>query len=89
MYNLAKQELAKKLTAGSGTITSLAVHGSGDHLLVGSEVSSRLHELTGHLQNPCLAAAAAAGMLQVRRCPYSSHIMGQMLVLLRPMAALR
>ena len=38
IYNLAKQELAKKLVAGSGTITSMAVHPSGDHVIVGGEV---------------------------------------------------
>ncbi len=36
-YNLAKQALAKKLIAGGG-ITSMAVHPSGDHIIVGSEV---------------------------------------------------
>ena len=37
MYNLAKQALAKQLIGGSGTISCLAVHPSGDHVLVGSE----------------------------------------------------
>ncbi|GAB4816894.1 hypothetical protein N2152v2_003940 [Parachlorella kessleri] len=37
VYNLAKQALAKKLVGGSGIITSMAVHPSGDHLIVGSE----------------------------------------------------
>lgn len=37
VYNLAKQALAKKLMGGSGVITSMAVHPSGDHLIVGSE----------------------------------------------------
>lgn len=37
VYNLAKQALAKKLVAGSGVITSMAVHPSGDHLIVGAE----------------------------------------------------
>ncbi len=37
VYNLAKQGLAKKLVGGSGVITSLAVHPSGDHIIVGSE----------------------------------------------------
>ncbi|KAK9829975.1 hypothetical protein WJX72_008983 [[Myrmecia] bisecta] len=36
IYNLAKQALAKKLIAGGG-ITSLAVHPTGDHVIVGSE----------------------------------------------------
>ena len=38
IYNLAKQELAKKLMGASG-IASMAVHSSGDHVLVGCEVS--------------------------------------------------
>ena len=38
IYNLAKQELAKKLIAGSGAVTSMAVHPSGDHVIVGGEV---------------------------------------------------
>ena len=38
IYNLAKQELAKKLISGAAVITSLAVHPSGDHIIVGSEV---------------------------------------------------
>lgn len=37
VYNLAKQALAKKLIGGSGAITCLAVHPTGDHLIVGSE----------------------------------------------------
>ncbi len=37
IYNLAKQALAKKLLAGSG-VACLAVHPSGDHIIVGSEV---------------------------------------------------
>mmetsp|Transcript_31118 Transcript_31118/g.69148 ORF Transcript_31118/g.69148 Transcript_31118/m.69148 type:complete len:730 (-) Transcript_31118:537-2726(-) len=37
IYNLAKQALSKKLIGGSGTITCLAVHPSGDHVIVGSE----------------------------------------------------
>lgn len=37
VYNLAKQALARKLVAGSGVITSMALHTSGDHLIVGSE----------------------------------------------------
>ena len=39
IYNLAKQELAKKLMGASG-IASMAVHPSGDHVLVGCEVST-------------------------------------------------
>ena len=38
IYNLAKQELAKKLISGAAVITSLAVHPSGDHVIIGSEV---------------------------------------------------
>jgi ribosome biogenesis protein ERB1 len=37
VYNLAAQGLAKKLIGGSGAITCLAVHPSGDHLIVGAE----------------------------------------------------
>ena len=37
IYNLAKQALSKKLLGGSGTITCMAVHPSGDHVIVGSE----------------------------------------------------
>ena len=36
VYNLAKQALAKKLVAGGG-VTCLAMHPSGDHVIVGSE----------------------------------------------------
>lgn len=39
VYNLAKQTLAKKLLAGGGVITSVAVHSSGDHVLLGTEDS--------------------------------------------------
>ena len=38
VYNLAKQAMAKKLVSGSGIISSLAVHPSGDHVIVGTEV---------------------------------------------------
>ncbi|GFH18637.1 ribosome biogenesis protein BOP1 homolog [Haematococcus lacustris] len=37
VYNLAKQSLAKRLLGGSGSITCLAIHPSGDHVLVGAE----------------------------------------------------
>ncbi|KAK9795607.1 hypothetical protein WJX73_008137 [Symbiochloris irregularis] len=37
VYNLVKQQLAKKLVAGSGIITALAIHPSGDHIIVGTE----------------------------------------------------
>ena len=37
VYNLAKQALAKKLLGGSGVITSMDLHTSGDHLIVGAE----------------------------------------------------
>lgn len=43
IYNLAKQELSKKLLSGSSVITSLAVHPSGDHVIVGTEVSWSYH----------------------------------------------
>ena len=36
VYNLAKQELAKKLSSGAKWISSLAVHPKGDNLLVGT-----------------------------------------------------
>ncbi len=34
---LPLQALAKRLLGGSGMVTSVAVHPSGDHVLVGSE----------------------------------------------------
>lgn len=37
IYNLAKQSLAKKLISGSGVITSMSIHSSGDHVLLGGE----------------------------------------------------
>lgn len=40
LYNLAKQALAKKLVAGGG-VTCLAMHPSGDHVIVGSEARAR------------------------------------------------
>ena len=36
VYNLAKQELAKKLMTGSKWISSLAIHPGGDNVLVGT-----------------------------------------------------
>ncbi|CAG9460136.1 unnamed protein product [Pedinophyceae sp. YPF-701] len=39
VYNLASQSLAKKLTTGSGQVTAIAVHPSGDHLVVGASDS--------------------------------------------------
>lgn len=38
VYNLAQQALAKKLIGGSGSITSMAIHPGGDHVIVGAEV---------------------------------------------------
>ena len=50
IYNLAKQALAKKLLAGSG-LSCMAVHPSGDHVIIGSEVGSHdsqaLHRCVG------------------------------------------
>ena len=43
IYNLAKQELAKKLTTGSSSLTSMAVHPTGDHVILGSDVSIITH----------------------------------------------
>eukprot|EP00882_Tetradesmus_deserticola_P025288 GHRQ01027763.1.p1 GENE.GHRQ01027763.1~~GHRQ01027763.1.p1 ORF type:complete len:161 (+),score=67.49 GHRQ01027763.1:245-727(+) len=37
IYNLAKQALAKKLLGGSGVVSCMALHPSGDHVIVGSE----------------------------------------------------
>ncbi|GAX73046.1 hypothetical protein CEUSTIGMA_g499.t1 [Chlamydomonas eustigma] len=37
IYNLAKQALSKKLLGGSGAITCMAIHPSGDHVIIGSE----------------------------------------------------
>ena len=37
IYNLAKQSLAKKLVSGSGVITSMSIHPSGDHVVLGGE----------------------------------------------------
>lgn len=37
VYNLAKQSLSKKLIGGSGVVTSLDIHPSGDHIIVGAE----------------------------------------------------
>lgn len=37
VYNLAKQSLAKKLISGSGVITSMDIHSTGDHVIVGAE----------------------------------------------------
>lgn len=37
IYNLAKQSLTKKLISGSGVITSMSIHPSGDHVILGGE----------------------------------------------------
>ena len=37
IYNLAKQSLAKKLVSGSGVISSMSIHPSGDHVILGGE----------------------------------------------------
>jgi WD40 repeat protein len=36
VYNLAKQQLVKKLVGGSGVISCMAVHPSGDHVITGA-----------------------------------------------------
>lgn len=46
VYNLAQQALAKKLIGGSGSITSMAIHPGGDHVIIGSEVSFCLQAST-------------------------------------------
>lgn len=38
IYDLARQALANRLLGGSGVIASMAVHPSGDHVIVGSAV---------------------------------------------------
>lgn len=42
VYNLAQQALAKKLIGGSGSITSMAIHPGGNHVIVGSEVNHQI-----------------------------------------------
>eukprot|EP00898_Chlorokybus_atmophyticus_P006593 jgi/Chlat1/6935/Chrsp52S06612 len=37
VYNLAKQELAKKLITGVQSVSSLAIHPGGDNLIIGSQ----------------------------------------------------
>lgn len=55
VYNLAKQALAKKLQTGSGVVSSLAVHPSGDHIIVGTEVNR--HVVPGCRSQGCWHAA--------------------------------
>ena len=62
VYNLAQQALAKKLIGGSGSITSMAIHPGGDHVIVGSEVGF------------CLAVPYTCVMLAVAmQAVYSMH----------------
>ena len=85
MYNLAKQELAKKLLGGSGAIMSMAVHSSGDHVLLGSQVASDPSMCWGRLvriREPCdlhitlpSAAAAMRHKQASLRCIVTEHVM--------------
>jgi hypothetical protein len=52
VYNLARQALAKKLVAGGG-VSCLAVHPSGDHVIVGSEARALLLPRTSIHQGTC------------------------------------
>ena len=56
LYNLAQQALAKKLVAGGG-VTCLAMHPSGDHVIVGSE--ARALAKRNCLQNVCARLTCA------------------------------
>jgi len=57
VYNLAQQALAKKLIGGSGSITSMAIHPGGDHVIVGSEVNHQTVCVRVMLVRLCLARA--------------------------------
>lgn len=37
MYNLSKQSLIKKLAGSRGVMTTIAIHPTGDHVLVGGD----------------------------------------------------
>lgn len=37
VYNLSKQVLIKKLAGSRGIMTSMAIHSTGDHVLVGGD----------------------------------------------------
>jgi WD40 repeat protein len=74
VYNLAQQALAKKLVAGSGSITSLAVHPSGDHVITGSEVrslSSLRHK--NRLRDKMGIGGSEICSLSRHRCDHSSE----------------
>ncbi len=78
VYNLAKQELAKKLAAGSAT-SCLAVHPSGDHVIVGGEARQTLF-CTKTPKNPrhtwlrpCTPAATTSSSAARRAHPTSSR----------------
>ncbi len=66
VYNLAQQALAKKLIGGSGSITSMAVHPGGDHVIVGSEVNHQTVRLRVMLCQalPCLGNGLRVPVLQ-------------------------
>lgn len=66
VYNLAQQALAKKLIGGSGSITSMAIHPGGDHVIVGSEVNlqSVCVDVLLFQALPCLGNASRVQGLQ-------------------------
>ena len=53
VYNLAKQSLVKKLLAGGGTISSISVHNTGDHVLLGTEDNRCLWCVPRTARNMC------------------------------------
>ncbi len=75
VYNLAKQELAKKLVAGGGLVTCAALHPGGDHVIVGSadtrlawfdlDLSTKPYKALRY--HKCAATARAEPRL-LRRC---------------------
>lgn len=67
VYNLAQQALAKKLIGGSGSITSMAIHSGGDHVIVGSEVGLLCNS---PVSNECCFCVT----IQAETCYCSLHV---------------
>lgn len=78
VYNLARQALAKKLECGGGIVTALAVHPSGDHVIVGTEVGClfccRMHASPSACGWPCVCLYASSRVLGHLHVPYSPNV---------------
>eukprot|EP00605_Chrysophyceae_sp_TOSAG23-4_P000148 GSChrysophyteH1.ASY1.ANO1.171.1 assembled CDS len=65
IYNLVEQKLVKKLVSNCKWLSSISVHPSGDHVLLGSYDRRAVRDVTYHPRYPLMASAADDGTIHI------------------------